>query len=1001
MKNFGLNIYGVGCMTALLLVLSALLPAGALRAQVKINHGVDMSTGSNSLFTPGNFIYFGHYKHATKLEYKLDGNTYTNRGTVVERENSETPIVWRVMGEENSDGKVTLMSEYVLESRLYGNANQMWGNSEIKNWLNSTSAPDDFGNSFTDLEWDAAHATTVYAPSYNYSTASTLTQSSTSSSTSKFYLPWGTPNQNGSLYHRNRVFWTVGDSGGTIPTAPADSVSTDIKGAGLKGGLFDPFFNVYYWLRPKIYSVDNYMLLVKSDGALNLDGIGVEMGVRPIFKLDTANILFAAELMEVNSISRVDQMVADNKSVYTDEDALPNGGHGGTKSAYKLTLWNGLASLLTSPLAYDIDESVYGIADTVGFKPGERLGFKQPTTLLPTIDTLAYKIVSDTHKLMHYGDTLPGADTIRILADDIYTPTVKDAAHNDVDNLDWATLNGGTTHTVYVWAQENNPTQSNTGYAPLAFTMKVLADDVAPELERVDVIRYPNGANFDADVKFRIKNDVAGKFYYLVDPPAPVPETFDDFVSAPLPTKTPFKLAAAGDLDSIMNIPFTDNGVHHIYIVAKDEVRNISNVLHIQINPYIEPVAPEPLNPAFAVDVEVGQTVHFDADSIATDANLPDDLLTIIDFSTLNPIDGAIATLNIAVGVATVHGVTVGLTDVDLVVEDHSYLKDTITVPVTVREQTPTITIDYIEEWLLGFVNGSEYSFNGSDPVEMGAVLDSISEDWFDTTVSIVRVNANPLLNSKPQLLYIPPRPAPPAVYAVRESFPLYSDGQIMDVNPTMEYRPDTIASWTDVFYGAIIGLSPGVYQVRYRAVADVSFAGHPAYVEVDAGTPVTNLVRAVYLPDLPNVTELPSPGVHYAESSGSFSFSLKFAGSPLSVHTNRLIDGVREELTGTINAYGAYDYTITNIVGSTPVVVYIGPETVGNETVATQQSVWSYDGQIYVEAWRNETVSVYALNGHLVKQVNVAEGITSIPVGQGVYVVLLRSGVRRKVSVN
>jgi hypothetical protein len=979
-------------MAALILVLSALLPAGALRAQVKINHGVDMSATGAGLFAPNNFIYFGHYNHAKALEYHLDGKTYTNRGEVVEYHNVDAPILWRIMGEEVSDGKITLMSEYVLDSKPYGNSTttQRWDNSDIKTWLNGA-----FTGSFTPLELGMVPSTTVYAPSYTYSTMAPNSGASTAPVAVQFYLPWGTPNQSPVGNLKNRVYWTVGDVLGAIPT---DSVPRDIKGAGLKGMLFDSFFNVYYWLRPQIYNVTNYMLLVKSDGDLNIDGIGVPMGVRPVFKLDTMNILFASELMELPSINRVDQTVADNAGVYTDEDGLPNGGSGGARKAYKLTLWNpSLDTYMFNEMYYDLDDTVKLVTDTVGFKPGETLGFKK-APFITGFDTLAYKIVSNSDDLMHYGDTVPNVDSLRILADDIYTPFEMGANSVYTENLDWAKLNGGTLHTAYVWAQNNNPTQSNEGSTPLAFTMKVLDDEVAPVLERYDVLRYPNGANFDAKIKFNIKNDKAGKYYYLIDP-ASAPTSFDDF-NVPANPKTRFRLAAAGEVDSII-ASFFDNNVHDIYIIAKDEVRNLSNILHIPINPYVAPIAPEPKSPAFAVDIQVGQTIQFIADSIATDQNLPDDMLEIVAFSSINPIDGTIATLNILpAGVATVYGVSIGKTDVDIVVEDHTGLQDTIMVPVTVREQTPDVTIEYIEEWLLNFVNDGYYSFNGGDTVRMTTILDSIPEDWFDTTVSIVRVHTtNTSYNSKPQLLYIPPRPDAPDVYGVKESFPFYNDGQIMDVNRTMEYRRDTVDEWTDVEYGAVIGLSPDVYQVRYRAVADVSFAGHPAYVEIEPGTPVTNLVRAVYLPDLPNVTELPAPGVHYAESSGDFYFALKFAGTPLTVHTNRVIDGKQEVLTGTLNAYGAYDYTITRIVGSLPVVIYIGPETVGNEPVETQ-SVWSYDGQIYVESLRNETVSVYALNGRLVKQLNVSEGITSIPVGQGVYVVLLRNGLRRKVSV-
>ncbi|MDR1602098.1 MAG: hypothetical protein LBS42_06675 [Tannerella sp.] len=982
--------HGAGIRRMAWLAAGLLLWPAAIFAQAKTNHGVDMSA-TTGLFAPYNFIYFGHYKHATALEYK-EGSY-----NVTAYENDSTPIVWRIMGEEAGDGRITLLSDYVLDSRIYGNSAQTWGNSDILNWLNG-SASGNFPESFTSVELGNVHTNPdIYAPVYDYSNGNYLPLASDTSSNTRFYIPWGTPNQ-GTFTHKNKVLWTIGNNSNPFPNL-ADTISSAVRVAVLKGanpaelGFTD--YNVYYWLRPEIMS--GQMLVVKSDGDNNFEPVGVKMGVRPMFKLDTADILFAAELMEHNYIDRVDQLEADNNGIYTDEDALPNGGSGGIRKAFKLTLLASGGPTIGDSLAYDLDEYASTITDTVAVNPGERLGFE--VTGVANADRLAYKIVGGSGQLNHYGDTVYVSpftfDSIHIVADNIYTEKLP----NGSDNNYYDHLNSGSVHTTYVWAQQNYPTRSNEGSDPISFTLKVLADTRPPALTSIVAKRY---ADNSAKVFFNIDEiNLKGKLYYVVDPGTP-PTAFDDLFAMPLSSRQYFTNVATVSPDSIVLLTFGENTtVHDIYIVAKDQVRNTSQVYHVSIPLYV-PDYPPVGKPNLEAILEINETVTFNADDIATDDNLPSDILKISDIITLS--DNTIATVVLDVptpGILSIRGVASGATSVEVEVTDITGLRDTVPIAIKVRESVPQISIDYVEEWLEGFVDGVEYIFNGGDPEAPGTVLDSIPDNWFGTTVSIVKVSAvGAAYNSVAQSLYIPPRPAPPAAKGIKESIIDFRDGQIIGVNDSMEYKVDTLDVWTSLIPGSlsVSDLSPGDYNVRYKAIPSKSFAGEPDTLTIAGGTVLSLFPRAIYLPDVPGVTVSPAPGVHYAPATGDFGFSLK-SDAPVVVTTNRMFDGVREELTGTPNADGGYDYLIINVSGSTPVVVYIHPGHSASEEME-KQSVWTYGGQIYVETQRSKTVSVYALNGRLIKQVRVSEGLTAIPVRDGIYVVLMNDGARRKVVV-
>jgi hypothetical protein len=282
-----------------------------------------------------------------------------------------------------------------------------------------------------------------------------------------------------------------------------------------------------------------------------------------------------------------------------------------------------------------------------------------------------------------------------------------------------------------------------------------------------------------------------------------------------------------------------------------------------------------------------------------------------------------------------------------------------------------------------------------------GAV--SIPEDWMnDTPDGLVNRKVDPGYGgvlSRPQYITVPSRPAAPAVKGYDTGGTDWNNGEIAGVNDSMEYRLETDDQWLPVpsRMTSLEGLPPGTYLIRYKAIQDVAFSSIIATVTIRVSlTPV--ITREVNLPDVTDVISEPAPGTHYIDSSDDFGFTLQFGGAPLKVRTSRIVGGQPEELTGVPDGYGGYVYAIRQVKET--VYIYIGPETVGNATV-DGASVWAYKSVIHVEVLHDEEIDVYAVTGRLVKRVRASEGVTSISIAPGVYIVVLKSGLVQKVIVN
>ncbi|MDR2919152.1 MAG: T9SS type A sorting domain-containing protein [Tannerella sp.] len=161
-------------------------------------------------------------------------------------------------------------------------------------------------------------------------------------------------------------------------------------------------------------------------------------------------------------------------------------------------------------------------------------------------------------------------------------------------------------------------------------------------------------------------------------------------------------------------------------------------------------------------------------------------------------------------------------------------------------------------------------------------------------------------------------------------------------------------------------------------------------------------ILREVYFPETPGVTMI-SPaeyGAYYIPSQGNYKFTVKYdTEQPLKVTTNRMVDGVPEELTGTKNANGEYEYVIYHIFEN--IELTFGPDfATDNIEIVDGTAVWSHGNTIYIKVEKEDIASIYSIAGQLVKRIELSEGSTSIPMERGVYIVTLKDGSIHKVII-
>jgi hypothetical protein len=154
-------------------------------------------------------------------------------------------------------------------------------------------------------------------------------------------------------------------------------------------------------------------------------------------------------------------------------------------------------------------------------------------------------------------------------------------------------------------------------------------------------------------------------------------------------------------------------------------------------------------------------------------------------------------------------------------------------MPMTAPERATDVSIDYENEQLIGFPLNRDYTVNGENVAVSEDGTLQISEEWFGTTIEIVKLASSAgYENSLPQLIDIPARPASPKVE-------LLEDKYVKGIGSDIWYKEENEADWQSGYDSEdyTIMLKPGTYTFMVKDT-DKSFASKPVVVVVDYSVP-------------------------------------------------------------------------------------------------------------------------------------------------------------------
>jgi hypothetical protein len=190
-------------------------------------------------------------------------------------------------------------------------------------------------------------------------------------------------------------------------------------------------------------------------------------------------------------------------------------------------------------------------------------------------------------------------------------------------------------------------------------------------------------------------------------------------------------------------------------------------------------------------------------------------------------------------------------------------------------------------------------------------------------------------------------------------------------------------------------------YEDTYFAL-DFSEEGD-VYLNVSE-IPDPTVQHYVELPAIEGVTTVPEPRRHFVPSFEDFSFTAKFAGAPLKVKATGFYSARIIDLDNTAKVLGdkTFEYTIRQVVEHW--TVSIGPDASTVEDVSNEftnnSRVWTYRNTLYINAEREDIVSIYNMTGVLNRKMDVPEGVTKFTLERGIYVVTLKDGSIHRVVV-
>jgi hypothetical protein len=347
---------------SLLLAFSLVVSAGAAFAEPgDPSDGVDFE----ALYKPGSRIYLGAYDHAASKDAVEGKNAEEERSEHqnytadrVHYEGERTPVLWRVMGEEN--GKIVLMTEYVIDFWRFDRNTNEWGQSNhqgIRRWLDDEWYHDGFlshaKRTFNDVELDLVERsndvkTSLYLPNSN----NVLVPSgdlynrfggspnpigeggvalATAFTSDDFYLLCGTysfPEAGANIVNSNKVSWWADD----VEALSKGQVSCDLGEGNKKAATLKNREPADYWLRsPSPYDdnpgnlgdkekvlIDNALYVEGISGNVMHSGVSTFRGVRPVlkFRQERGSVLFVSKDIGGQSPGENHKLTLLNKDLF-------------------------------------------------------------------------------------------------------------------------------------------------------------------------------------------------------------------------------------------------------------------------------------------------------------------------------------------------------------------------------------------------------------------------------------------------------------------------------------------------------------------------------------------------------------------------------------------------------------------------------------------------------------------------------------------------------------
>jgi hypothetical protein len=171
--------------------------------------------------------------------------------------------------------------------------------------------------------------------------------------------------------------------------------------------------------------------------------------------------------------------------------------------------------------------------------------------------------------------------------------------------------------------------------------------------------------------------------------------------------------------------------------------------------------------------------------------------------------------------------------------------------------------------------------------------------------------------------------------------------------------------------------------------------------IKIRRATDTPVIQRYVDIPSVPGVMTEPKAGKHYVRSFEDFSFTVQYAGDPLSVRAEGYYSKMLLDLdkTAELQLDGSYKYTMYKLVE--PWTLHFVSKSnsgdVSNEML-NGRSVWSNGNTLYLDIQGPCLAKIYTLTGLLYKQVEV-DGTTSLQLPQGFFIVSV-NGKQYKVMI-